>query len=224
VSRLRLLVLGDGEHELGAKSSRGLDLTPGRLPALPCLMHRLLGEPRGTTYQPRSFHDVPPVHERGHKYARKVKRAILQAKRDGFDGLVVVIDRDRNRSSATVEPMREGRDALAEGGLPPCAVGVAVETFDAWMIVDAKAIKAAGGDATQSHPNPESLAGKAKGNHPKDVADAIFGTQGGTGLGPKYAIVAENVDLDLLSRTCPEGFAPFAEEVRQRIGHTVAGS
>ena len=40
----------------------------------------------------------------------------------------------------------------------------------------------------------------------------------------KYAIIAEKVDLELLVRACPEGFAPFAEEVRQRIGHTLAGS
>jgi len=59
------------------------------------------------------------------------------------------------------------------------------------------------------------------GKHPKDVAAVIFGSK--AGLGGKYAVVAHHVDLDQLAKTCPKGFAPFADDVRRRIGPVVVG-
>jgi hypothetical protein len=43
------------------------------------------------------------------------------------------------------------------------------------------------------------------------------------GLGEKYAVVASHIDQARLEKACPKGFAPFAEEVRQRIAPVVGG-
>ncbi len=141
-----------------------------------------------------------------------------------FDALVYVIDRDRNRPANTIHAMQEGRDAAEKKTPLPCAVGTAVEAFDAWFIADANAVKAAGKGAGwnqgATHPQPEKLGGEeGYGQHPKDLAAVILG--GVIGLGDKYASIACHVDLDQLAKTCPKGFAPFADEVRRRIGPVV---
>lgn len=214
MSQLRVLVLGDGRHELGTDLGRSLD--SDNLPALPRLVHRLMGCPAHVSYTCEPFHAVKPVHTRGHKYAKKVRRAIQLARQDGYQALAVVIDRDRKKDADRIVPLRDGRDAMASGSFPACAVGMAVEAFDAWMIADGKAVRTAEGDPAKTHPKPESLAGKeGTGDHPKDMAAVIFGSK--AGLGDKYAVVAQHVDLDQLAKTCPKGFAPFAEDVRRHI-------
>jgi hypothetical protein len=223
VSGKSVLVISEGRHEMGA--ALNVPLNSKALPALPRLVHRLTGCPPDVTYACKSFTDVPHAHGKGHKYAKKAQQAIREAGQGGFDALAIVIDRDRRPDSRTLRPLRQGRDALAQEAFPACAIGTAVETFDAWMIADGKAAKAAGGDPAKTHPNPESLDRKeGTDKHPKDVADAVFDTEGGSGLGPMYAVVAEHVDLELLENACPQGFAPFAAEVRERIRPAVAGS
>lgn len=214
MSALGIAVYGEGKHELGGKFEQAL--SPDSLPSLPRLVQRLLEYPQEVAYTCRRFKDVPAVHTRGQKFAKKVIRAIRQAKRDGFTALAIVIDRDGKPDRERIHALRGGRDALPAQEYPPCAVGTPVEAFDAWMIVDPKAVQGAGGDHRQCHAHPEKLNGKEEtGRHPKDIAGAIFG--GKRGLGSKYAAVAEKVDLGLLGRKCPKGFAPFAKEVQTRI-------
>jgi hypothetical protein len=218
VSGRSVVVFGEGPHELGNVLDQRL--SSGQLPALPQLVHRLLDRPSSVGYTCRNFKDVRAVHKRGHKFARKVIRAVRQARRDGFTAAAIVIDRDRRRDNERIGALRDGRDAVSALEYPPCAVGAAVEAFDAWMIADGKAIGEAGGVADRSHPDPESLDGKeGKGKHPKDVAAKIFG--GKHNLPQKYPVVASNVDLSFLEKACPKGFKPFAEEVRERLSPVV---
>lgn len=191
--------------------------SPEQLGALPRLVHRLLDNPESVEYECRSFKSVTHVPGKAtNKFARKVKRAIQDAKLEGYDGVVVVIDRDREPDRDRIDVLREGRDDMQADGYTPCAVGTAVEAFDAWMIVDGKAISAADGDASISHTDPEKLdRTEGTGHHPKDRAARIFGT--GRGLGRTYAAVAAKVDIELLKRRCPQGFAPFAEEVAEHL-------
>ena len=215
----RILVLGDGEYDLGP--ALGKESGPEGLFALPRLVHRLLGDPRDVAYTCQRFPTIPPVHGRGAKYTRKAQSAIRQAAQQRYHAITIVIDRDRKRDAKTIVPLRQGRDALEHTAFPPCAVGMAVEAFDAWMIADGKAIKAAGGDPTRGHPAPENLDGnEGTGGHPKDVAAQVFSGKGG--LAANYAAVAEHADLALLARACPQGFEPFAEEIRERIAPVVA--
>ncbi|MCK4623700.1 MAG: hypothetical protein KAV00_00175 [Phycisphaerae bacterium] len=125
----QVLVFGDGRHELGDQLDQ--PLAHNQLPALPRLVHRLLKEPTRTTYTCRYSKDVPRIHGRMHRYAKKVIWAIVEASRNDFDAVVIVIDRDRRAEKETIQPLREGRDSCSISGRPPCAVGCAVETFDA---------------------------------------------------------------------------------------------
>lgn len=214
MSKRRIIVFGEGAHELGQRLDRALSTDD--LPALPCLVHRLLDEPDQAEYSCAAFKSVPAVHGRGPKFGKKVKRAILKAHRDGHDGAVILIDRDARPDVERIQPMRRARDEMVDGWYPPCAVGTAVEAFDAWMIADPKAIEQAGGDPKNSHRDPEALDGTpGSGQHPKDKAAGIFG--GLKALGSKYAAAAKHADLGLLRRRCPRGFEPFAQEVEQRI-------
>ncbi|HUU23082.1 MAG TPA: DUF4276 family protein, partial [Phycisphaerae bacterium] len=190
---------------------------------LPRLVHRLLGSPDSIRYDCRPLRSVMHVHGKARNdFARKVKGAMRTAKLQGHKGVVVVIDRDREPDRKRIGALREGRDSMQADVPVPCAVGTAVETFDAWMIADPAAIRAAGGDASMSRPDPEKLDGRAETDrHPKVLATKAFG--GRRELPQKYAEVAASVDIDLLRRCCPQGFAPFAAEVEERLLPVVGG-
>jgi hypothetical protein len=218
-----IVVYGEGPHEIG----QGETFQPGDdLPALPRLVDRLLGGPVGVSYRCIPFRKA--AHTRVTtkpgsllgRTGKKVYHAMRQAHRAGLSGLVVVMDRDDKPDAERIEQLRAGRDA-AEASYPvACAVGTAVETFDAWMIVDGAAIGEAGGDAARPHPGAEGLTGRdGKHHRAKARAIEIFGGEGG--LRGKYAIVADCIDLDELKTRCPRGFQPFADEVARRLAAAI---
>ncbi len=216
---VKIAVFGDGAHEL-----RGISAGSGvanETAALCRLVARIAGAPDHIEYVCIPFKKAGPVHGKAvNDFSRKTKGALFRAKREGCQGAVILIDRDRKPDSQRVKALREGRDALGDVLYPPCAVGTAIETFDAWMIVDGKAIGAAGGNASIPYGEPEKLGGtEGTGKHPKDRAIEIFGGAGE--LPEKYAAVADSVDIDMLKKQCPKGFKPFAEEVEQRVAPLV---
>jgi len=221
-----VLVLGGGPHEIGPRDNWNVSLSSPSLPALPLLVHRVIGDPGEAGYVCRRFGPEARVHGQGMRQAIRdyasrrdamnVLGAVLKAGMDGQAGVVVLIDRDRRRDDDTIRPLQAGRDAAAQFSDIPCAVGQAVEAFDAWMIADGKAVAEAGGNASRSHPAPENLNGEeGTGNHPKERAAEIFG--GSEGLGAKCAQIASTVNIEFLKKSCPVGFAPFAAEVKERI-------
>ena len=218
MGELRVLLVGEGRsHELGGY--RDEFARADALPPLAALVKRLLPDHAVVRFFCRLGSQVGNVHQgkMASRWGKKVFTAIWYARHgraEPLDAVVLVADRDGPRNAARLREMQEGRDSYGPSALP-CALGVPVEMFDAWMIADTEAIEAAVGDAARAQPCPEALA------DPKAAADAIFETRRGAGLGPKYAIVAREVDLDALAKTCPQGFAPFAQEVRERIGPVV---
>jgi hypothetical protein len=155
-----------------------------------------------------------------HKYFQNLFGAAFKAKQDGYAALVVVVDNDRRKANEAIRPLQDGRDKAANSTGLACAIGVAIETFDAWMIADANAVEACGGDKSKCHPSPESLnQPEGRGRHPKEYAIQALGD----GLGELYGQVAAELDLDLLERQCPKGFGPFAGEVRKRIAPVISG-
>lgn len=232
---MRIMVFGEGSNELGKPDQWGRWLPAGDLGALPRIVDRLMNNPKDVKYAAEKFKkniphtaiktdEIPedaniPTRIR-HKLARKVRHAVLQAKAKGCRAVVILIDRDTEPDSERIALLKEGRGSLATYvGYPACAVGCAVETFDAWMIADGKAIGKAGGDSSNSHPEPEKLRGKKETSrdHPKNRAAEIFGVNVKNIPSSKYATVALHVDLELLEKACPKGFKPFADEVRDKI-------
>jgi hypothetical protein len=219
VGKLRILLVGEGTHELG--SYRDEYAEQDDLPALAGLVRRLLGHHPSPRFFCRAAKDIRNIHrgKLGSRLSKKVYSAIWYArhgKHAPLDAVVLVIDRDGPRQAGRLAEMRQGRDKYGPN-VVPCALGLAIEQFDAWMIADPDAVRVAGGKPAEADQAPESI------RDPKAAADRVFGTQHGTGLGPRYAIVASNADLDALEEACPEGFRPFADEVRERI-RPVAGS
>lgn len=216
MSERGVLVFGEGKHELG--DELGVALTAEQLPALPRLIHRLLGEPENVRYTCEPLKALPAAHGSGRKFAKKTAAAVRRAQDNGFTAVVVLIDRDRQPDRDRLGALTEGRSHVEGVQYPPCAVGAAVEALDAWMITDGAAVKAVGGNAARCHPSPESMDGTEQtGNHPKVRATEILGK----GLGEKYAAIAGVVNLELLEKRCPKGFKPFADDVRDRIGSVV---
>jgi hypothetical protein len=191
VKRARVLVLGDGKHEVGDKSAPRS--AQGSEPALLCLVRRLLDSPQSFALEGDLFRTTAAAHRRGrNKYMKKTISAIRRAKSEGFAGLAIVIDRDGYRDRERIDALHEGREATEGEPSLPCALGCAVESFDAWMLADRSAIAAAGGNVDALPAHPEDMA------RPKEDADSVFGTVAGSGLGACYAQVAVSADLDLL--------------------------
>jgi len=214
VGETTVLLVGEGPHELGRP--RGEVGPSDDLPPLATLVSRLLGRQDRPRFLCKPGKDIRNIHrgKMGSRYGKKAYSAIRYAQRKGLHAVVLLMDRDGPANVSRLSDMREGRSQIATSF--PCALGVAVEAFDAWMIADAEAIEAAGGDRSETTATPDSV------RAPKDLADGIFGTRRGSGLGPKYSIIAEHVDLSLLEKACPEGFGPFADEIRERIAPAVA--
>ncbi|MFP4435407.1 MAG: hypothetical protein ACLFTN_13165, partial [Phycisphaerae bacterium] len=207
----RILIYCEGKNEHGGcwdEERVGMD-HPG---ALPRLVNRLLPEAADWSFCCKPWKNVKAPQGKGPLLARKTMVAMTRGGLDGFDAVVVVMDRDRVRSR--LNDLATGRDDSSSdisSPFVPCAVGVAVETFDAWMIVDGGAAKCAGAEGANTHGEPEKLTGKEKsGNHPKDRAEDIFGG----GLTEAYSAVAPSVDLDMLRERCPNGFGAFADDVQ----------
>ena len=218
MAELRVLLVGEGRHELGDRQEEFL--SGDALGPLATLVCRIINRDETIRFFGRAGKRIRNVHrgKASSAWVKKVYSAIWHAANDtdghAFDAVVIVVDRDGEKNSNRLSHMKQGRDMFGASRFP-CALGVAIEAFDAWMIADAQAIEAAGGDGDKAHASPEEI------HRPKEEADAIFGTRGGTGLGFRYAVVAGKADLACLESCCPQGFKPFADEVRDKIGSRV---
>ena len=111
--------------------------------------------------------------------------------------------------------LKSGRDRE----LPdfPMAVGVAQTCIEAWLLADGRAIgRALGVNPAPAVPDdPETLpAPKSDRIHnPK----AVLANLGVASAAEKDAVARAMNSMDLVCQRCSRGFAPFAEEVKQRI-------
>jgi hypothetical protein len=87
--------------------------------------------------------------------------------------------------------------------------GVAICTFDAWMLADEQALRIALATAVQRQKSPEMI------KDPKRICQALRNQSRFAGLPDLYAAVADAIDVETLIDRCPKGFAPFAQRARQ---------
>lgn len=190
---MRLLIVSEGPHELHG--------------ALPRLVERLLeSDIAFETAEVRSRkvrRNLRPGQ--GAEYEKRLIAWIVEAHDRGFDGLIVVVDEDGKQER------RAGAEAAqAFPGLPmPRAIGVAIRTFDAWMIADEKAWSKVLDRPVDRPPEPEKM------RRPKDHARELQASSAGSDrLRELYAAVAAVANAAVIEERCPSGFAPFAERVR----------
>lgn len=221
---MKMLLVSEGPRDIGrSRTHDGDAASPAG--ALTVLVRRLLGE-----HFRREIHgweidcsELARVHEHSggvSGFARKVQLAVVVAAARGYSCAAVVVDRDGPANSGRIGELRKGRE-LAEGHhkdlADHTALGVAVETVEAWLLADEWGINEA------LHPtppatecSPESLGGRRDtAEHPKTRFLSLVGTTGRTPA-EAYDLVASAVRLDVVERACPQGFAPFATELRTR--------
>lgn len=126
---MKVLLVAEGRHELGDGEQPG---------ALDTLVRRLTD--RDDLKIERRKVSAPSLHLHpgtGHGYTRRAKGWLSIAAREGFDALVLVIDRDDQADRITQIDKAQSSPHTDI----PRAMGVAVRSFDAWMLADEKALQ-----------------------------------------------------------------------------------
>ena len=189
---MRAMIVSEGKHE--------------REGALETLVLRLRGS-EFASHEHRRMCDKS-IHTHPGKGDRLFKRAVSwleEAKRQKFDVLVLLIDEDgyHARISHVDKAQVYDRESL------PRALGVAVRTFDAWMLADEMAVSTATGQNVQRRPDPETI------RDPKRMCADLLrdGTKRQTQT-QMYAAIAREARLETLVERCRQGFAPFASRIR----------
>jgi len=200
---MRLLVVSEGEHELGT-------VDDPECCALCVLVRRLLPSSLELTLETRRIRDFRVrIHGKGSRLFKKLVWVLRQAERENFDAICVLIDQDR---------ANDRRDAINNAQTTPLAtiqraIGLAVQTFDAWFLADQNALGQVLKNQVPRQPDPESQ------RDPKSQIQELMTTTGFQESQRRlYHMLAGIIDLDKLSHRCPTGFAPFAQRVRQ-LGH-----
>jgi hypothetical protein len=198
---------GEGVTDVGPQTTKPVLASRG---IVPILVHALCGSK--PQLRARSAHYA---HLHGKKLWQKVKFAKRQSFYDkGVSGVVFVMDSEG--ISEVINELIQGRDAeLAEF---PMAVGMAHPCIEAWLLCDAKAIQFAGSLPTtpQLGASPEKLPAPQQNRsvNPKTELKRIAGVES---VSQKEAIATKIKDFTVVRTACPKGFAPFADEIKQRI-------
>ena len=195
----RLLCVGDGPR----------DERP-----LPALLENLLGGPLDCTYE--DWHDLRRRPRRrgrlgeGSGFGRKVERALLRVRRDGFDGLVAVLDRDTAPAGDRLAQARRGLDhdrSKPERVPVPTALGEAAPHFEAWLLDDGEAVKLVlNVEAGEAVPHPGNCA------NPKETLERLIADRG-LDRDPTKTAVARQLRPDCCRRASTTGFQAFLAEL-----------
>ncbi len=217
---MRMLLVSEGPSDIG-------DPAGDRVGAVRQLVRRTLGRRWSREVDTGEIHTerLVRLHRRDEEveaagYAAKVRQMIRIAESETCTCVAIVVDRDGPRNQHRLGQLREGRDRAERDGLALAlrtTIGVAIETMEAWLLADEKAIN----DVLCPEPpagacDPEELWGpKNSVQHPKARINLHVRNATKESHDP-VSEVAALVRLDLLERRCARGFQPFAEELRAR--------
>ena len=202
---MKVLVISEGRHELGRAHE------PDERSSLTILVRRIanqefeceqrkISDPRYRTHGNRA------ARGKGDPLFKKALLCIRGARAEGYDAVVVLIDQDN-------EPARHHHFDRAQEDPSesfPRALGVAVKTYDAWMLADEQALSRALAQTIQRLPDPEAI------EDPKSRCQQLRQQhRPEIGLTDLYVEVAQTASLEQIEHRCPKGFAVFAERVRR---------
>ena len=188
---MKVLIVAEGKHEGSG--------------ALENFVRRLGGDDAVYEFD-RTAKDTIHVH-RGKRdgFFKRSIRWVLEAQKRGFDALVFLIDEDgqHERIAQVAKAQESTLSSLRR------ALGVAVRTFDAWMLADETALASVLGHPVDRQPDPETI------RDPKQVCAGLLETgQSPLGQAEMYARVAQEANIEVIEERCPRGFAPFASRAR----------
>jgi len=188
---MRVLVVSEGKHEQSG--------------ALQNLLKRLGGHHHLFEHDRIASTDLPRVHK-GKGYFKKALRWVLQAQSNGYDALIFLIDEDG--ITKRVQEIRQAQDHNSLSCLPR-AMGVAIRTFDAWMLADEQVLTKILGYNVNRQTNPEAI------RNPKQLCATLLAkSQKAMSQSQMYASLSREIDIDILCDRCQSGFKPFAMRVR----------
>jgi hypothetical protein len=199
---------GEGVTDVGPQTTKPVLASRG---IVPILVYALCGSK--PQLRARSAHYA---HLHGKK---KLWQKVKFAKRQSFydkDVAGIVFVMDSEGIPEVINELAQGRDA--EHADFPMAVGMAHPCIEAWLLCDAKAIQQAMSLPAMPHlgTNPETLPApqQNRGVNPKTELKRIASVESAP---QKEAITARIKDFSVVRAACPKGFAPFADEIEQRI-------
>ena len=188
---MRVLIVGEGKHECSG--------------ALQTIVERVLGA--GHVYEHDLLHKgtIHAFHGTGQGYLKKAIRWMLEAQRRGYDAIVLLVDRDNDDERTT--QMAQAQES--EMALVRRALGVAIRTFDAWMLADETAISKVLRSTVQRQKDPETMP------EPKvTFAWLLQNSICGLGQAEAYLAIANVMDLDQAAQRCPKGLGIFVGRLR----------
>jgi hypothetical protein len=202
---IALEVFGEGKTDIGKESDTPRKPDQG---VVPILVYRLCKKPAAMRVKTKHFAHL----ERKKSLWQKVWFAKRQASYNrGTAGAVFLIDTEGD--DKRISELERGRDH----GAPdfPMAIGVARPCIEAWLLVDAAALRIA--LKLRTTPNvpdkPESLPpDSGDPQHPKCVLANI-----GAASQAQKDVIAARIDLQQARQRCPLSFQPFASEVETRL-------
>jgi len=124
--------------------------------------------------------------------------------------MVLLIDEDGQRERA-----RQIGDAQESASSRlPRAMGVAIRTFDAWMLADETTLTTVLGCAIARQADPETI------RDPKQICAALLAnSQNQMTQSEMYARIMAQVNIAVLDLRCQSGFRPFAHRIRCLFEH-----
>jgi hypothetical protein len=204
-------LFGEGKADIGKGEGAPARPTAG---VLPLLLHSLCGQPHNMLLKRR-----PTSFLQGKGWPQKVQFAKRQAYYNKSAGVVFVMDTEGEQQKR-IEELTRGRAAE----LPefPMAVGAPHPCIEVWLLADPAAIMK-GMRLTRPPQVPEGLEilpapSQDRTRNPKTIlADCCGVNRSELTTTEKDRIAAEIRVLQRLRDRCPTSFAPFADEVEQRI-------
>ena len=187
---MKILIVCEGEHEQSG--------------ALKNLLVRLGGD--HADYVHEDVSKIRAFHGKGSRLFKKAITCLRLAVSDSYDALVFLIDQDGQ--SERIPQIRQAQDYL-ELSLKR-AMGVAIKTFDAWMLSDEQALTKVLGYTVPTQPDPEQID-----NPNQKCQELLKARETEMAQREMYAKVAKHIDIEILSTRCPKGFKPFADNVKK---------
>jgi hypothetical protein len=190
---MKVLLVSEGKHEANG--------------ALEALVRRSVGKITDCTFDRVSRDDIHTHRGKAQGFIKRALRWLLEARKQRFDALVLVVDEDGD-ANRIAELAAAQQDQAITAGFPR-ALGIAIRTFDAWMLADEVALRKVLGIPVQTQPSPETC------SDPKSqCADFLEQSTRSLGQSEFYREVAELMDLEKLANRCPRGFGVFAMRLK----------
>jgi hypothetical protein len=130
-----------------------------------------------------------------------------EANEDGFDAVAIAIDQDGD--TVREEKFDKAQMETIVSGRSQRALGVAIRSFDAWILADEQALTAALSVAVQCQKDPE------RNRDPKQTCvELLESSDREISRRGFYTEIANHVDFKILSARCPDGFGVFLNRLR----------